>query len=95
VYLRLVEDEIPVVVASVVDGVVRGVVELFDGGVEVVPPVLGDIEFDRNGSLDLDRDFTYEAEYYSPPGVRQPSPVGSMVACRLLPVLFRSLRSLR
>jgi hypothetical protein len=46
VYLRLVEDKIPVVVAPVFDSVVRGVIELFDGGVEVVPPVVGNVEFD-------------------------------------------------
>ena len=53
VYLRLVEDEIPVVVASVFDGVVRGMVELVDGLMEVVLSVFGNREFDRDGSFNL------------------------------------------
>ncbi|WP_282347811.1 hypothetical protein [Haloferax volcanii] len=53
VYLRLVEDEVAVVVPPVLDGVVAGVVELLDGLMEVVHSVVGNREFDRNGSLNL------------------------------------------
>ena len=49
----LVQDEVAVVVTSVLDGVVGGVVEVFDGSMEVVAPLVGYVEFDGNGTLDL------------------------------------------
>ena len=51
--LRLVQDEVTVVVAPVLDRVVSGVIELLDSPMEVIAPIVGHVEFDGNGALDL------------------------------------------
>jgi hypothetical protein len=53
VYRGLIEDEVALVVPTVLDGVVAGVIELLDGLMDVFFSVVGSREFDRNGPFDL------------------------------------------
>jgi hypothetical protein len=60
----LVENQVAIGVSAVVDSVVGGGVELLDGLMEVVAPLLRNVELDGNGAFDLRRIFTYELVVY-------------------------------
>jgi hypothetical protein len=89
VYRGLVEDEVAVVVPTVLDGVVTAAVELLDGLMEVFLTVVWNREFDRNGSFDSIYVFTYETLFYNSYsqrcGVGWLSFVGGRIDCRIPP----------
>ncbi len=84
-YLRLVEDKVAVVLACILFRVVGGVVELVDGGMEVVPSLVGYVKFNGDGSFDHHCNFTDGVAYYIRSGVGLPKNVVCFPVIGVLP----------